>query len=68
MDDLTLESLAKRVAALEARLAGGGKPEKDWRDAVGTFTDGESYERLVAEGAAIREAEREAARHEEAAS
>ena len=44
MDDLTLESLARRVEALEAALAAEGPgrvPKKDWRKVVGMFHDSE---------------------------
>ncbi len=41
MSELTLESLAKRVAALEAVLAAKGpsRSPKDWRKVVGMFHD-----------------------------
>ena len=43
MNDLTLESLAKRVEALEEVIATKRpeSPRKDWRKVVGMFGDGE---------------------------
>jgi hypothetical protein len=69
MPKLTLESLARRVEALERALkvkrADG--PPKDWRRAVGTCSDAKFMRRVDAEGKALREAERaEAARAEPA--
>jgi hypothetical protein len=57
----TLESLEKRVAALEAALA-ESQSKKDWRKAVGMFTGSEFMKRVDEEGRQIREAERKAAR------
>jgi hypothetical protein len=37
-----------------------GPPEKDWRRTVGTFQDTPSFRAMIAEGRAIREADREA--------
>lgn len=57
----TLESLEKRITALEAALADlQSKP--DWRKAVGMFTGSEFMKRVDEEGRKIREAERKAAR------
>jgi hypothetical protein len=57
----TLESLEKRIAALEAALV--ARPEKKgWEQAFGMFTDCEFSRRVDAEGRKIREAERKAAR------
>ena len=44
MNDLTLESLAKRVEALERIIAtnGPGQSRKDWRRFVGMFRDASS--------------------------
>jgi hypothetical protein len=39
MSELTLESLAKRVAILENSLAGKEFNTKDWRKVVGMFAD-----------------------------
>ena len=65
MAELTLESLAARVAALERKLAEQAvpKPTKDWRKSVGLFDDDPDFaHEVVAEIVAIREAEREAVR------
>jgi hypothetical protein len=64
-NELTLESLAKRVEELERKLA-ERQPAgvKDWRMVAGMFT-GNEYSKLVDEEARkIREADREAARQE----
>src|SRR5947209_15250494 len=37
-------------------------PEKDWRSTVGMFQDTPAFRAMIAEGRAIREADREAAR------
>lgn len=57
----TLESLEKRIAALEAALA-ASQSTKDWKKAVGMFTGSEFMKRVDEEGRRIREAERKAAR------
>ncbi len=64
MADLTLESLAKRIEALESALAVGtpSRTSKDWRKAVGMFAGSELMKLVDEEGQRIREAEREAAR------
>ncbi|MBL8866494.1 MAG: hypothetical protein KF873_11220 [Gemmataceae bacterium] len=67
MSEITLESLAARIAALEKRvndqLAAKPEPPKDWRKSVGLFDDDPDFEReVVSEILAIRDAEREAAR------
>lgn len=64
MSELTLESLAARVDALEQELRGrnSSKPKKDWRSAVGIVGDSELMREIDAEGQKIREAERAAAR------
>ena len=67
MSELTLESLAKRVEALEAALA-AERPKrrrKDWRKVVGMFHDSEFMRAVDEECLRAREAEREAARSEE---
>ena len=64
MNDLTLESLAKRVEALEKVIA-TKEPEqsrKDWRKVVGMFRDSDFMRKVDEECLRIREAEREAAR------
>lgn len=63
MNDLTLESLAKRVEALE-KAAATKDPEhgrKDWRKVVGMFRDSEFMREVDEECLRAREAEREAA-------
>ena len=67
MSELTLESLAKRVEALEAALAANGPngSSKDWRKAVGMFGDSEFMREVDEECRRMREAEREAARRGE---
>jgi hypothetical protein len=68
MNELTLESLAKRVEALEAALAAReSKPApKDWRKVIGMFGDSEFMREVDEECRRMREAEREAARRGEA--
>jgi hypothetical protein len=69
MNDLTLESLAKRVEALE-RVIATKEPDqsrKDWRKVVGMFRDSEFMRKVDEECLRIREAEREAARRGEMA-
>lgn len=67
MPELTLEALAARLQALEQevaeqkRAAAPGRV-KDWRRVAGLFTGSEFMKEVDAAGAAIREAEREAAR------
>lgn len=67
MHELTLESLAKRVEALEIALAtkGPNRPTKDWRRVVGMFRDSEFMQAVDEECQRMREAERAAARLEE---
>ena len=69
MNDLTLESLAKRVDALEKVIAtkGPDQSRKDWRKVVGMFRDSEFMRKVDEECLRIREAEREAARRGESA-
>ena len=66
MNELTLESLAKRVEALEKELLRhkSSRSAKDWRSVVGMFEDNEFSRRVDEEGRKIREAEREEARRE----
>jgi hypothetical protein len=69
MNDLTLESLANRVAALEKEIA-TKRPDqsrKDWRKVIGMFRDSEFMRKVDEECLRIREAEREAARRGELA-
>jgi hypothetical protein len=67
MNDLTLESLAKRVEALEKVIATKepDQPHKDWRRVVGMFRDSEFMRKVDEECLRSREAEREAARRGE---
>ncbi len=69
MNDLTLESLARRVEALEKIIATKGPDlsRKDWRKAVGMFRDSEFMRKVDEECLRMREAEREAARRGELA-
>ena len=65
MPELTLESLAQRVAALEQQLAfmrGVIPPSRDWRSVVGIFERTEFSMQMEAEMQALRQAERKAAR------
>jgi hypothetical protein len=68
MTELTLESLAKRVEALEIAWATKGptRPRKDWRRVVGMFQDSEFMREVDEECRRMRETEREEARREEA--
>jgi hypothetical protein len=65
MAQLTLESLAKRVEALETALATKDGARKDWRKVIGMFGDSDFMREVDEECQRMREAEREAARHEE---
>ncbi len=69
MQELTLESLARRVEALENAIATKGPDlsRKDWRKVVGMFRDCEFMREVDEECLRMREAEREAARHEKLA-
>jgi hypothetical protein len=64
MTELTLESLAKRVEALEIALATmtPKRSQKDWRKVIGMFHDSEFMRDVDEECHRMREAEREAAR------
>lgn len=60
MPELTLESLAARVAELERKLAVSPSiipASRDWRSVVGMFEGSESMMRVDIEVAAIRSAE-----------
>ena len=60
MPELTLESLAARVAELERKLAASPSimpASRDWRSVVGMFEGSESMVRVDIEVAAIRAAE-----------
>ena len=67
MAELTLESLAQRVEALEIalRAQAPSRPPKDWRRVIGMFRDSEFMRAVDEECERVREAEREAARREE---
>ena len=67
MNELTLESLANRVEALERALGvpAPGPKTKDWRKVVGMFHDSDFMRQVDEECARTREAEREAARRGE---
>lgn len=67
MSELTLESLAKRVEALEAALEvkESKRSAKDWRKVVGMFRDSDFMRAVDEECLRLREQEREAARREE---
>jgi hypothetical protein len=69
MNELTLESLAKRVEALEKVIAtkGSDQSRKDWRKVVGMFRDSEFMRKVDEECQRVREAERDAARRGELA-
>ena len=67
MNELTLESLAKRVEALEAALATKERKRspKNWRNVVGMFHDSDFMREVDEECLRMREQEREAARRED---
>jgi hypothetical protein len=69
MSELTLESLARRVEALERALA--VKPpvagRDAWRSVVGMFAGSDFMRQVDEEGRKIRDAERAQARQEPAA-
>ena len=66
MAEVTLEALARRVEELERKLAAREEPRErkrpDWEKLGELFTDPEMMQQIIAEGVAIREAERQAAR------
>ena len=60
MPELTLESLAARVAELERKLANTPSvipATRDWRSVVGMFEGSETMQQVDAEIAAMRAAE-----------
>ena len=69
MTDITLESLSRRVEALERALdpTSHSVRSKDWRRVVGMFGDSDFMPQVDAEGQAIRAAERAEAQHAESA-
>jgi hypothetical protein len=63
MNDLSLESLAKRVEALEIAIAERQPArKKDWRKVVGVFRDSEFMRAVDDECQRMRDEERAAAR------
>ncbi len=60
MPEVTLHDLAKRVEALEKKLA--APPAPDWRSAVGMFDDSPFMIAMLTEVEKARDADREAAR------
>lgn len=65
MSEITLETLAVRLTEVERQLAAqqAAPPrKKDWRRTVGMFTGSEFMPQVDAEGEAVREADRAAAR------
>lgn len=68
MPEHTLESLAARVAELERKLATASPSvipaSRDWRSVVGISEENEFTRAMLAEMAAIRDAERKAAQEE----
>jgi hypothetical protein len=67
MDQPTLESLIRRIEALEKAVGLRPARPKDWRRVIGMFGDSAFSRQVDAEGQAIREAEREEARRAEEA-
>jgi hypothetical protein len=67
MSELTLETLAKRVEALENAMAKreSNHARKDWRKVVGMFRDSEFMREVDEECQRVRDAERDAARRGE---
>ena len=64
MPELTLEDLARRVDALEKKLAEPDSRKKDWRKVVGISEENEFTRQVLAEIEANSEAERRAALEE----
>lgn len=66
MSKLTLQSLARRVEALERALKdkAAANGSKDWRSVVGMFGGSEFMKKVDEEGRKIREADRRRARRE----
>ncbi|MBX9583057.1 MAG: hypothetical protein K2X87_22350 [Gemmataceae bacterium] len=63
MAELTLETLARRMEALEKKLEDHVEtcrvipPRRDWEGVVGMFKDPEFQKQIDAEGRSVREAE-----------
>jgi hypothetical protein len=68
MDEVTLESLARRVEALERALAlkPGQTGKNGWRSVAGMFAGSDFMKEVDEEGRKIREAERAQAQQESA--
>ena len=68
MSDQTLESLTRRVEALERAvgLRPAAAPNREWLSAIGMFSGSEFMKQVDEEGRKIREAERAAAQRDEA--
>ncbi len=66
MAELTLESLAKRVEALEIALVAkeSDRSAQDWRKGVGMFSGSEFMMQVDEEGRRIRAVDREASLQE----
>jgi hypothetical protein len=64
MSEHTLESLARRVEALERALGVSPPEPRKWEQAVGMFANSETMPLVDEEGRMIREAAREEARRE----
>jgi hypothetical protein len=60
MNEITLESLAQRIEALEQAVLRKvpSNPTKTWRDAIGMFAGSEFMKQVDEEGRKIREEER----------
>ena len=67
MSDQTLESLTRRVEALEQAvgLRPAAAPNREWLSAIGMFSGNEFMKQVDEEGRKIREAERAAAQRDE---
>jgi chromosome condensin MukBEF ATPase and DNA-binding subunit MukB len=69
MTELTLESLARRLAEVERRINEKQPPaiaaSRDWRSVVGISEDNEFTQRMLAEIAAAHESDRQAALSED---
>ena len=66
MNDVSLEDLAKRVAALETIIGvRPPAPGKDWRNAASAISDWDSHRDVIEERTKIREAERKTAEESE---
>jgi hypothetical protein len=68
MNDHTLESLTRRVEALERAvgLQPSAPPNREWLSAIGMFSGNEFMKQVDEEGRKIREAERAAAQGDQA--